>query len=156
MPSRLAFRARFSGNFEIFLNALYFKAHFGDETNENVQNLAIEIIFFGSSTKGQPILSSKLASFSDYFVEAPANVFYNMGGGKGNLRIDNVTSLELSGILDLVDIYSDEALNKQSGCGGTPQATYDIMNSLIEIQKSTRAVVLEGDADTRRFGKFMI
>lgn len=127
---------------------VYFKAHFGDETNENVQNLAIEIIFFGSSTKGQPILSSKLASFSDYFVEAPANVFYNMGGGKGNLRIDNVTSLELSGILDLVDIYSDEALNKQSGCGGTPQATYDIMNSLIEIQKSTRAVVLEGDADT--------
>jgi hypothetical protein len=121
---------------------VYYNAHFGNETSEDVQNLAIEIIFFGSSTRGQPILSSRLAAdeYSNYFVEAPQDMLYNYGGGRGNLIISNVTSLELDSILDLVDIYSDEALNKQSGCGGTPQATVDIMNSLIEIQKSTRVV----------------
>jgi len=133
---------------------VYYKAHFGNGTSEDVQNLAIEIIYFGSPTRSQPILSKALAAdaFSDYFVKGPKNDFYNYGSGRGNLRIDNVASLELNRVLGLVDIYSDEALNKKSGCGGTPQATYDIMDSLIEIQKFTRPEEVEGArADTRRF-----
>merc|ERR1712223_386971 len=53
-------------------------------------------------------------------------------------RFNNVSAIALPDMLDLVDEYAEEALASTSGCGGTPQATENIMDPLIEIQKHTR------------------
>ena len=125
---------------------VYYNAHFGNksETNKNetaeIENMSLEIIFFGNRLASEPLLSREKPS--DFYVEAPQSNkhYYNPPGThKGtNLRFLDVKAVGRDKILDLVDDYADEALGVRSGCGGTSMATKDIMNSLIEIQDHTR------------------